>query len=56
MYFLQPYANWFLVVNIISLIGTVFLLKYFYYKKYRFLFMPGPLPRLSRWAILYLYM
>lgn len=41
IYFLQPFANWFLVLNIISLIGTLFFLKYLHYKKFSVAFWTG---------------
>ena len=41
MYFLQPFANWFLVVNIIGLAATALVLKYFHYRKYWFTFWAG---------------
>jgi pimeloyl-ACP methyl ester carboxylesterase len=41
MHYLQPFADWYLVVNIISLIGTLFLLRYFHYRKYWVAFSAG---------------
>ena len=41
IYFLQTFAHWFLAVNIISLIGTVFVLAYLREKKYVFAFWAG---------------
>jgi len=43
LYLLQPFANWFLVTSIIYMIGQLFLLKYFYYKKYWITFWSGTL-------------
>lgn len=41
LYFLQPFANWYLLINITYLMGTLFLLKYFHFKAYRFSFWAG---------------
>lgn len=41
MHYLQPFADWYLVVNIISLTGTLFLLRYFHYRKYLVAFSAG---------------
>ena len=57
MYFLQPFADWFLVVNIIYFMGTVFLLKYFHAKEYWFTFFAGAITTLvafSHFIIVYL--
>ncbi len=57
MYYLQPFADWFLVVNIIYLIGYGFLLKYFHAKEFRFTFFAGVITTLltfSNFIIIYL--
>ena len=37
----KAFINWFLVTNIVGLAGSVFLLKYFHFKKYGFAFKTG---------------
>ena len=37
----KSFINWFLVTNIVGLSGSVFLLKYFHFKKYGFAFKTG---------------
>jgi pimeloyl-ACP methyl ester carboxylesterase len=51
MHYLQPFADWYLVVNIIMLIGTLFLLKYFQYKKYRVAFFAGLIATLMAFCL-----
>ena len=34
----QSFINWFLVTNIVALVGSLFLLKYYHFKKYGFTF------------------
>lgn len=41
MIFLQSYASWFLVYNLVYLIATIFVLRYFYFKQWRFVFISG---------------
>jgi pimeloyl-ACP methyl ester carboxylesterase len=41
MYYLQPFANWFLVATAISFLSTLILLKYFQDKQYRIAFRAG---------------
>ncbi|MDB4904462.1 MAG: peptidase-like protein [Mucilaginibacter sp.] len=41
IYGLDSYVAWFLVVNITAVIGTILLLKYYYYQSYRFAFFTG---------------
>jgi len=57
MYFLEPFADWFLVMNIVYFFGLVYLLKYFYGKKYQFTFFTGTITALTAFThsvILYL--
>ena len=37
----NAFINWFLVTNVVGLAGSVFLLKYFHFKKYGFAFKTG---------------
>ncbi|HKZ36739.1 MAG TPA: hypothetical protein VJ184_03745 [Chryseolinea sp.] len=39
----QSFANWFLVTNIIGLTGSLLMLKYYHYRKYRFTFITAVL-------------
>jgi pimeloyl-ACP methyl ester carboxylesterase len=50
MNYLQPFANWYLVVNIISIGSSLFILKYFYHKQYLFAFWTGVLASLLQFA------
>ena len=34
----QSFSNWFLVTNIVGMVGSLFLLKYYHFKKYEFTF------------------
>ena len=44
---LQSFAEWLLVTYIISLIGSLFLLKYYHYKKYWFTFSTGTIATIT---------
>ena len=41
MFIQQSFTNWFLVSNIIGLVGSFFILKYYHYKKFDFTFKTG---------------
>ncbi|AEW00179.1 hypothetical protein A4D02_28405 [Niastella koreensis] len=41
MFFLASFSKWFLTSSITALAGSIFLLKYYHFKKYRFVFITG---------------
>jgi hypothetical protein len=41
LFFLDSFSRWFLTSSITTLAGSIFLLKYYQYKKYRFVFITG---------------
>jgi hypothetical protein len=41
MFFLDSFNMWFLTLSITTLAGSIFLLKYYHFKKYRFVFIIG---------------
>jgi len=47
MYTLESYVGWFLVVSFISLAASLFLLKYYHVKKYRFTFLAATIFTIS---------
>lgn len=47
MYSLQPFADWFLVFNIIAIAGTFFLLKYLHFRQFRVALLSGTIVALT---------
>jgi hypothetical protein len=41
MFLLDSFSGWFLTLSITALTGSIFLLKYYHFKKYRFVFITG---------------